>query len=109
MKTQKIKWSFSRNVKNCLTRNVKNYSVRSACGSGGKPIRAEAWGIVLAGSTLPVNYVITHDIATHRPPPFTTPAKNAGRIDNTMLVQTSYVIMATKTGPHAVSTILPIA
>ena len=40
---------------------------------------------------------------------FTTPTKNAGRIDNTMLVQTSYVIMATKTGPHAVSTILPIA
>ena len=27
----------------------------------------------------------------------------------TFLVRTTYVIMATKTGPHAVSTILPIA
>jgi hypothetical protein len=108
MKTQKIKWSLSREVKNCLTRYARNYSVRSAYGSGGKPIRAEAWGIVLAGSALQINYVIIHDIATHRPL-HSPPLQNAGTIDNTMLVQTSYVIMATKTGPHAVSTILPIA
>ena len=31
------------------------------------------------------------------------------RIAHTMLDRTTYVIMATKTGPHAVSTILPIA
>ena len=67
MKTQRIKWPFSREVKNCLTRYVKSYSVRSACGSGGKPVRAEAWGIVLAGSALPINYVITYRIATRRP------------------------------------------
>ena len=109
MKTQKIKWSFSREVKNCLTRYARNYSVRSAYGSGGKPIRAEAWGIVLDGSAMRVKL---RDNSRHRnasSAAFTTPAKNAGRIDNTMLVQTSYVIMATKTGPHAVSTILPIA
>jgi len=77
---------FSRDVKNCLTRNVKNYSVRSACGSDGKPIRAEAWGMVLAGSALPTNYVITHAIATHRPL-HSHAYKNAGRIGNTMLGQ----------------------
>ena len=100
-KTQRIKWLFSRNMRNCLTRNVKNYSVRSACGSGGKPIRAEAWGMILAGSALPTNYVTTHAIATHRP-------LQAG-LATPCWDRKSYVIMATKTGPHAVSTILPIA
>jgi hypothetical protein len=64
--------------------------------------------VVLAGSALPINYVITHAIATHRP--LHSPRlQKCRRIDNTMLVHTTYVIMATKTGPHAVSTILPIA
>jgi hypothetical protein len=48
----------------------------------------------------------------HRPLHFTTPANTDGNGDArppTFLVRTSYVIMATKTGPHAVSTMLPIA
>ncbi len=108
LKTQRLRSLFSRSAKNCLTRNVRNYSVRSACGSGGKPIGAEAWGIVLAESALAVNYVITHDIATHRPL-HCTPAKKQEGSTTPCWYKTSYVIIATKTGPHAVSTILPIA
>src|SRR4029453_9443542 len=44
LKTQGIKSSFLRDAKNCLTRYVRNYSVRSACGLPGKPTRAESWG-----------------------------------------------------------------
>src|SRR6266480_4970127 len=44
LKTQGIKSSFSRDAKNCLTRHVRNYSVRSACDLPGKPMRAESWG-----------------------------------------------------------------
>ena len=44
LKTQGIKSSFSRDAKNCLTRHVRNYSVRAPCGLPGKPMRAESWG-----------------------------------------------------------------
>src|SRR5438034_10401053 len=44
LKTQRIKASFSRDAKNCLTRYVRNhYSVRSPCGTRGKPISADSW------------------------------------------------------------------
>jgi hypothetical protein len=79
LKRQLIKSSFSRDARNCLTRYVRSYSVRSACGPRGRPIRAEAWGIVLDGSSMRLNYVITHDIATHRPP-YSHVHKNTVRI-----------------------------
>src|SRR5947207_9123933 len=42
LKTQRIKASFSRDAKNCLTRYVRNhYSVRSARSPRGKAIRRE--------------------------------------------------------------------
>ena len=40
---------------------------------------------------------------------FATPTKMQARSTTPCWHGTSYVIMATKTGPHAVSTILPIA
>ena len=40
---------------------------------------------------------------------FTTPTKMQEGSTTPCWYRTSYVIMATKTGPHAVSTILPIA
>jgi hypothetical protein len=60
-----------------------------------------------------LNYVITHDIATHRPP-YSHVHKNTVRIGEASPQHNagtgpSYVIMATKTGPHEVSTILPMA
>ena len=64
LKTQRIKSSFSRAAKNCLTRYVRNYSVRSARGPCGKPIKAESWEFVLAGSAMRVKRRMTHDIAT---------------------------------------------
>jgi hypothetical protein len=54
LKTQRIKSSFSRDPKNCLTRYVRNYSVRSACGPLGKPIRTKALRIILARSAMRV-------------------------------------------------------
>jgi hypothetical protein len=48
LKTQRTRSSFSRDAKNCLTRYVRNYSVRSACGPRGKPIRAESCGTHLS-------------------------------------------------------------
>src|SRR5436190_17748077 len=45
LKTQRIKASFSRDAKNCLTRYVRNhYSVRSARSPRGKAIRRESCG-----------------------------------------------------------------
>ena len=82
MKTPRIRSSFSRATKNCLTRYGRNYSVRSACGSGGKWIRAVSLG-------------------THR-----NWKRDPNKERDGMRI---YDIMATKTGPHAVSTILPIA
>src|SRR5947199_4740729 len=63
LKRQLIKSSFSRDVKNCLTRYVRNYSVRSACGPRGRPIRAEPWRIVLDGSAMRVKL---RDNSRHR-------------------------------------------
>jgi hypothetical protein len=64
--------------------------------------------MVLARSALPTNYVTTHAIATHRP--LHSPRLQKWRQDwQHHAGKESYVIMATKTGPHAVSTILPIA
>src|SRR5438105_15863460 len=73
LKRQLIKSSFSRDAKNCLTRYVRSYSVRSACGPRGRPIRAEAWGIVLDGSATRVKL---RDNSRHRnasSAEFTTP------------------------------------
>src|SRR4030095_11531486 len=44
LKIQRTRSLFSRDAKNCLTRYVRNYSVRSACDLPGKPMRAESWG-----------------------------------------------------------------
>src|SRR5205807_6671462 len=76
LKRQLIKSSFSRDAKNCLTRYVRSYSVRAACGPRGRPIRAEAWGIVLDESARRVKL---HDNPRHRnasSAAFTTPHKN---------------------------------
>lgn len=66
--------------------------------------------ITLALSPISERYLTVSGM--HRPLHFTTPAKYRRewrRSPPTFLVRTSYVIMATKTGPHAVSTMLPIA
>ena len=156
--TQRIKSSFSWDAKNCLTRYVRNYSVRSACGTRSKSIKADSWELILTGSAiqiklrdgsrhrneLPVAFrqrlidQFAHStghrqsqasdfdhsgtfayferhltvIGRDRPLHFTTATKcrrEWRRPPYTFLVRTSYVIMATKTGPHAVSTMLPIA
>src|SRR2546430_6480016 len=71
LKRQLIKSSFSRDAKNCLTNYVRNYSVRSARGTRGKPIRVESWGTHLNWKRdRGKNYVITHDIATIFRSPF---------------------------------------
>ena len=69
-------------VKNCLTRNLKNYSVR-ARGSGGKPIERRHGEWSWLESALPINYVITHDVATHGPLHVRHAYRNAGKIDHT--------------------------
>ena len=59
------------------------------------------------------NYAITHDIATHRPLHSPRPTKITVRLGEAPPQHNAdgatYDIMATKTGPHAVSTILPMA
>src|SRR5439155_3775542 len=75
LKRQLIKSSFSRDAKNCLTRYVRSYSAGSACDPRGRPIRAEAWGIVLDRSAMRVKL---RDNSRHRnasSAAFTTPIK----------------------------------
>jgi hypothetical protein len=113
LKRQLIKSSFSGDAKNCLTRYGRSYSVRSACGPRSRPIRAEAWGIVLDGSAMRVKL---RDNSRHRnasSAAFTTPTKIQPGLASPARTGccrgTAYDIMAIKTGPHAVSRILPIA
>jgi hypothetical protein len=96
LKPQRIKQSFLRDAKNCLARYVRNYAVRSARSPCGKPIKAESWELILARGAMRLKL------------------RDDSRLRNDLPVGfrqrlTTYVIMATKTGPHAVSTILPIA
>jgi len=109
LKTQRIESPFSRGAKNCLTGYVRNYSVRSARGRLGKPIRAEAWGIVFAGSARQVKLPDDSRQRNASSAALTTPTKMQAGFTTPCWFRTTYVIMATKTGPHAVSTILPIA
>src|SRR4029453_9297389 len=52
LKTQGIKKLFLRDAKNCLGGIVRNYAVRSARVPCGKPIKAESWELILAGSAM---------------------------------------------------------
>src|SRR5437867_1936833 len=113
LKRQLIKSSFSRDAKNCLTRYVRSYSVRSARSPRGRPIRAEAWGIVLDGSAMRVklrdNSRHRNDLPLHSPRPQKYSQDWRGPAPTQCSHGTTYDIMATKTGPHEVSTILPMA
>src|SRR5437762_12568757 len=114
LKTQLIKSLFSRDAKNCVTRYVRSYSLRSARGPRGRPIRAEAWEIVLDGSAMRVKLRDNSRRRNASSAAFTTPTKIPVRIGEApppteCCYGTTYDIMATKTGPHEVSTILPMA
>src|SRR4029450_5738864 len=109
LKTQRIKSSFSRDPKNCLTRYVRNYSIRSACGPFGKPIREEALRIILAGSAMRVKLRDDSRPRNASSACIDHAYKNSGGFTIPCWYRSTYDIMAPKTGPHAVSTILPIA
>src|SRR6266403_1215087 len=96
LKRQLIKSSFSRDAKNCLTRYVRSYSVRSACGPRGRPIRAEPWGIFLDGSAMRVKL---RDNSRHRnasSTALTTPTKTQAGLTRPCWYRSTYDIMATK-------------